>query len=59
HNAIRNVRVRNTGGSNNSSGISKKPVHRAKQQNPVAATQEPSQKPGFIDRLKKMFSEVI
>ncbi|MBX4149933.1 cell division protein FtsA [Paenibacillus sp. FSL W7-1279] len=59
HNAIRNVRVRNTGGSNNSSGNSKKPVNRAKQQSPVAATQETSQKPGFIERLKKMFSEFI
>ncbi|GAE04267.1 cell division protein FtsA [Paenibacillus sp. JCM 10914] len=60
HNAIRNVRVRNTGGGNNSnSGNSKKPVNRAKQQSPVAASQESSQKPGFIERLKKMFSEFI
>ena len=53
HNAIRNVRVRNTGGSNNSGGNSKKPVNRASGKILSQRTQETSQKPGFIERLKR------
>ncbi|NMO94772.1 cell division protein FtsA [Paenibacillus lemnae] len=60
HTAIRSLRVRTSGGSTSASnGSGKKPVNRAKQNPAAAAQEESSQKPGFIERLKNMFSEFI